>query len=110
VWRHARRACQFYGSEDIVSEIQEKLRAKFGFSPRHAHLMTLFVVQQIELVGVTSVVKACADPDDNRILAAALAADCSLLVTGDADLLALKKFQGIDIVTARQFSESIRTK
>jgi predicted nucleic acid-binding protein len=81
-----------------------------GFSPRHAHLMTLFVARQIELIDVTSAVKACADPDDNRILAAALDADCSLLVTGGADLLALKKFQGIDIVTPRQLSESIRTK
>jgi predicted nucleic acid-binding protein len=72
--------------------------------------MTLFVAQQTELVEVTSVVKACADPDDDRILAAALDADCSLLVTGDADLLGLKKFQTIDIVTPRQFNESIRTK
>jgi putative PIN family toxin of toxin-antitoxin system len=110
VWRQARRACQFYGSEDIVSEIQEKLRAKFKFSRRHTHLMTLFVAQQMELVEVTSVVKACADPDDDRILAAALDAVCSLLVTGDADLLGLKKFQSIDIVTPRQFSESIRVK
>ena len=72
--------------------------------------MTLFVAQQTELVEVTSVVKACADPNDDRILAAALDAECSLLVTGDADLLALKKFQGIDILTPRQFSESIRAK
>jgi putative PIN family toxin of toxin-antitoxin system len=110
LWRHARRAYQFYGSDDIVSEIQEKLRAKFGFSPRHADLMTLFVSQQMELVEVRSTVKASADPDDNHILAAALDANCSLLVTGDADLLALKKFQGIDIVTPREFSESIPAK
>jgi putative PIN family toxin of toxin-antitoxin system len=110
MWQHARRACQFYGSEDIVSEIEEKLRTKFGFSRRHTHLMTLFVARQMELVEVTSVVTVCTDQDDDRILAAALDADCSLLVTGDADLLALKKFQGIDIVTPRQFSESIRAK
>ena len=83
LWRHARHACQFYGSEDIVFEIQDKLHAKFGFSRRHTNLMTLFAAQQMELVKVTSVVKACADPDDDRILAAALDADCSLLVTGD---------------------------
>ena len=77
--RQARGACQFYGSEDIISEIQEKLHTKFGFSPRHAHLVTVFVAQQIERVEVTSVVKACADPDDDRILAAALDADGSLL-------------------------------
>ncbi len=54
--------------------------------------------------------KACADPDDDRILAAAFDADCSLLVTGDADLLSLKKFQTIDIITPRQFNESIGVK
>jgi len=47
--------------------------------------MTLFVTQQTEIVKVTSVVKACADANDDRILAAALDAGCSLLVTGDAD-------------------------
>jgi putative PIN family toxin of toxin-antitoxin system len=110
MWRQARSACQFYGAKDIISEIHEKLRAKFGFSRRHTHLMTLFVAQQMKIAEVTSVVKACADPDDDRILAAALDADCSLLVTRDTDLLTLKKFQGIDIVTPRQFSESIHVK
>ncbi len=62
VWRHARHACQFYGSEDIVSEIQEKLRAKFGFSRRHTHLMTLFVAQQMELVEVTSAGESVCGP------------------------------------------------
>ena len=61
----------------------------------------------MKLVEVTSFVKACADPDDDRNLAAALDADCSLLVTGDTDFLTLKKFQGIDFVTPRQFSETI---
>jgi putative PIN family toxin of toxin-antitoxin system len=98
------------GRTDILSEIQEKLCAKFGFSPQHAHLMTLFVSQQMELIEVGSAVKASLDPDDNRILAAALDAGCSLLVTGDADLLALKKFQNMDIVSPRQFSESIPAK
>jgi predicted nucleic acid-binding protein len=65
---------------------------------------------RLSILEVTSVVKACADPDDDPILGAAVDADCSLLVTDDADLLALKKFQGIDIITPRQFSESIRAK
>ena len=109
-WRSARASCRFHGSEDILSEILEKLRTKFGFSQRHARFLTLFVAQQIELVEVRSLVNVCLDPDDNRILAAALDADCSLLVTGDADLLDLKKFQTIDIVSPRQFSESIPTR
>ena len=44
----------------------------------------------------------CRDPDDDAVLALALAAQVDLIVSGDADLLALGVFQGIPIVTASQ--------
>lgn len=40
------------------------------------------------------------DPADDQVLAAALAAQADLIVSGDAHLLDLKRFQGIEIVTA----------
>lgn len=40
------------------------------------------------------------DPADDQVLAAALAARADLIVSGDAHLLDLKSFQGIEIVTA----------
>lgn len=40
------------------------------------------------------------DPADDQVLAAALAAQADLIVSGDAHLLDLKAFHGIDIVTA----------
>jgi putative PIN family toxin of toxin-antitoxin system len=92
MWRKARHKCQFAGSQQILHEVEEKLRIKFGFSPRHARVMTLFAKRQIELVRVVSVITICRDPDDNPILAAALDASCSHLVTGDLDLLTLKSF------------------
>lgn len=39
-----------------------------------------------------------ADPDDNALVAAALAARAELIVSGDHRLLNLKTYQGIDIV------------
>lgn len=43
------------------------------------------------------------DPDDNVILATAIAGEVDLLVTGDkSDLLSLKTVHGIPIVTPRQ--------
>ena len=39
------------------------------------------------------------DPDDDMVLATALAASADFIVTGDADLLNLKSYQGIPIVT-----------
>ena len=40
------------------------------------------------------------DPADDQVLAAALAAQVDLIVSGDAHLLDLKAFHSIDIVTA----------
>jgi uncharacterized protein len=107
MWKKVRRNCAVIASQDILDEIEEKLRQKFKFSPRHARLMVLFVERQTHAVNVTTAVRACRDADDDRILAAALDGECSHLVTGDNDLLALKQFNNISIVTPREFAELI---
>ncbi len=40
-----------------------------------------------------------ADPDDDHVLACALAAQANLIVSGDSDLLDLKSYRGIPIVS-----------
>jgi putative PIN family toxin of toxin-antitoxin system len=47
------------------------------------------------------------DPADDQVLAAALAAQVDLIVSGDAHLLDLKRFQDIEIVTAATALERI---
>jgi putative PIN family toxin of toxin-antitoxin system len=47
------------------------------------------------------------DPADDQVLATALAAQADLIVSGDAHLLDLKRFQGIEIVTAAAAVERI---
>jgi putative PIN family toxin of toxin-antitoxin system len=42
------------------------------------------------------------DPDDDHVLACALAAKADLIVSGDQDLLTLKSFREIPIVTAAE--------
>jgi putative PIN family toxin of toxin-antitoxin system len=42
------------------------------------------------------------DPDDDHVLACALAAKADLIVSGDRDLLTLKSFREIPIVTAAE--------
>lgn len=41
----------------------------------------------------------CRDPDDDEILAAAIAAQVDLIVSGDNDLLSLKHYQNIPILS-----------
>lgn len=40
----------------------------------------------------------CRDPDDDQVLALALAAKVELIVSGDNDLLSLRSFEGITIL------------
>jgi uncharacterized protein len=48
------------------------------------------------------------DPDDDTVLACALAAQADLIVSGDQDLLVLRAFEGIPIVTAAQALERLK--
>ncbi len=45
------------------------------------------------------------DPEDNKILAAAVAGKADYIVSGDAHLLTLERFQEIEIVTTKRFYE-----
>ena len=43
----------------------------------------------------------CRDPDDDKVLAAAIGGDADLIVSGDDDLLALGHYRSIEILSAR---------
>jgi putative PIN family toxin of toxin-antitoxin system len=48
-----------------------------------------------------------ADPDDEKFLAIAIASKAPIIVSGDKHLLNLKEYQGITILTPRQFLDSL---
>jgi putative PIN family toxin of toxin-antitoxin system len=56
-----------------------------------------------DMVPVVYRVQACRDPKDDMVLELALNGRADLIVTGDADLLALRVFRDIPIVTPRAF-------
>ena len=51
--------------------------------------------------------RICRDKDDDVVLGTALAGKADVIVTGDEDLLVLKKFRGIRILSPRQFLELV---
>jgi putative PIN family toxin of toxin-antitoxin system len=61
----------------------------------YRRIATLVAVRQLDA-------QASRDPDDDAVLACALAARADLIVSGDDDLLSLKSFNGIPIVTVAQ--------
>jgi len=56
------------------------------------------IVEPVSLAGVV-----CSDPDDDKFLEAALAADADYIVSGDAALLSLKNYHRVQIVRPTQF-------
>ena len=65
-------------------------------------------IDAVELVEPTTVPRVVlADPDDDQVLAVALAARADLIVSGDSDLLNIASYEGIPIVTAAQAVQRI---
>ncbi len=50
----------------------------------------------------------CRDPDDDAVLALAIAAHADVIVSGDDDLLSLSAFEGTPILTSAQALELIQ--
>ena len=108
--RHALDKAQNIGtvlmSSAVLSEVEEVL-----FRPKFDRYVTQFerrfflsnFLKMVEFVAVREVIQICRDPKDDKILALALSGKAEYIVTGDRDLLVLKCFQEIKIVTIEQF-------
>lgn len=53
-------------------------------------------------------IKYCRDPKDNIVLECAVAGRADFIISGDPDLLSLKKFRTITVLTPREFVKLIR--
>ena len=89
----------------ILREFERVLIKKFSITRNEARNILQIVSEAMHSVvsPSQSVQGICRDPDDDSILACALEAGADYLVTGDVDLLELKIFKGIRIVTPREF-------
>ena len=94
-----------YGVDaNLHAEVERVLRVKFKLpDERIAAARELLASTGIAVDSVPLSQLACRDPDDDRILALALAFTAEVLVTGDDDLLLLHPWSGISIVRPRDF-------
>jgi putative PIN family toxin of toxin-antitoxin system len=78
-----------------------KLQAVVGDADELIRLLALAAV----VVTPTETVTISRDPDDDRLIEAALEADADIIVSGDQDLLTLGRVGHIEILTPREFLE-----
>jgi putative PIN family toxin of toxin-antitoxin system len=96
-------SCTVVTSQLLLDELERTLHAKFTLGPGGlAFLEQLRLrVRIVEPTPLSAPVSR--DADDDVVLATAVAAGASLIVTGDQDLLVIGRHNGIDIVSPRDF-------
>jgi putative PIN family toxin of toxin-antitoxin system len=88
----------------ILREFENVFLKKLSAPKEQIRMATKLVSEAAQTVSAAYKVSGvCRDPDDDQILSCALSAEAVYLVTGDSDLLELKEFRGIRILTPGAF-------
>lgn len=93
---------------ELQAEIGEVLVEKFGWSLERVEGACSLLWEGAVWVEPEALSGITRDAADHHVLGAALAAGAEWIVTGDADLLSLRAFRGIGILTPAGFLEQLR--
>jgi putative PIN family toxin of toxin-antitoxin system len=95
-------------SPALLDELDEKLRLKFKVSAEDADVIRARIQINALVVEPGIVLNIVSDdPDDNRVLEAAVAGKADYVVSGDRHLLKVGSVEGIPILTTRQFMDIV---
>ena len=97
-------------SNDIYNEVKRALKyPKFKKYCKAEEIESL--LDRIEVFcrffSSKNYLKVCKDPDDDKFINLALDAGADCIITGDRDLLELEEFQGIKILSPKEFLSDV---
>lgn len=96
-------------SVPVLLELADVLnREKFDKYVTHDERMRFMVnyLKVAEMVEIDETIIACRDPKNDKFLELAVAGNADFLITGDEDLLVLKPFRTVEIITPREFLDN----
>jgi putative PIN family toxin of toxin-antitoxin system len=109
-WRSGRYT--LITSAGMIAELEEKLSLpriarRFNATPELAQDTVTLLRNQATIVAVPAEERrvVTGDPEDDLVLATGRLAQANYLVTGDRKLLDLKQYEGMAIVTPREFAQ-----
>jgi len=88
--------------EEFV-EVAQRPKFKKYFSLEDLESLLLQIKNEAEFIEVTSDIKLCRDPKDDFLLSLAKDGKATHLITGDKDLLDIKKFEKTKIITIVEY-------
>lgn len=101
-----RRKFVYLASQSMLSELRDVLTRpskSFHLDQNEVEKVMGVVNSLTEVVSAQNHVNVCRDDDDNRVLECAIDGKANFIVSGDRDLLDLKQFQGIRIISVADF-------
>lgn len=104
---------QLVSSAALLEELADVLTRpsatkRLALIGKTVHEVLADYVEAIELVEPAEVPRVVpSDADDDHVIAAAVAAGATLIVSGDSDLLSMGSHQGIEIISAAMAVETV---
>jgi predicted nucleic acid-binding protein len=96
-------------SPALLDEIDGTLRARFTIGPAAMAFLEQLRLRVHLVVPAPLAPPVSRAPDDDVVLATAVAANATAIVTGNRDLLVLQRCRGVEIVTPRDFLSRLPT-
>jgi len=93
-------------SKAIIHELLDVLARKFGRDAEELARVAVYLSELGEMVSPKRKIKILKDDPDNRILECAITGRADMIVTGDQAMLRLGKYEGIRIITLKEFLQT----
>ena len=90
-------------SKAILDELLSTLAVKFSRDPEALSQVAVMLTEMAEVVKPKNTVEVFKDDPDNRVLECAEAGHADFIVTGDKEMLQLKQYQGIRLISLRDY-------
>jgi len=92
-------------SKEIINEVLSVLSAKFHRDREALSHIALYLSDLSRIVKPVKRIHILDDDPDNRVLECALHGKADAIVTGDKEMLKLKEFEGIRIISLKEYLE-----
>jgi putative PIN family toxin of toxin-antitoxin system len=99
-------------TEPLLVELAEvinrpRIRQKYSLGSEDIETVLALILLRGEPIDPTRRVEICRDPKDNMILEAAVAGQADMITSGDFDLLSLREFAGMPIISPAEFLQRL---
>lgn len=102
---HCAEAHEMVTSAGLLDEYEEKLVRKFKLTTDLAGANAALLRSIMNVADPLPLpLPVCRDPDDDLVLATAVAGGCACIVTGDEDLLVLGSYEAVAIISPGDFA------